>query len=114
MELYEIKNIDDAVEVDNLIRTKNTTSIFRGHACEAYHLIPSIARSPGITDKKERSNLEEFKKILNNNGYFKQNLEHNDFRILGLTQHVQKFPTRLLDWTGSILIALYFVCEDKK
>lgn len=112
MEINEIKSVDEAVKFNASILKTGVKYIFRGHSCEAFHLIPSIGRKSG--KDKERNNFEEFRKLLEKKGYFNQPLMHNDFRILGLAQHVQYFPTRLLDWTSNIFIALYFACENKE
>jgi len=112
MELNEIKIVDEAVKFDALIRKTGIKYIFRGHSCEAFHLIPSVEHIGSKAD--EQHNFEKFKNLLEKKGYFSQPLIHNDFRTLGLAQHIQYCPTRLLDWTSNILIALFFACEDKE
>ena len=115
MGLTSIQSIDEeAIEFIRKAEDDNIKQIFRGHACEAYKLIPSIDIRRGGENNSEEENFEKFKNSLKDEGYLQQELSHNDFRFLGLAQQYQAFPTRLLDWTDKILIALYFACEKKE
>jgi hypothetical protein len=106
----EIRNIDEAVEFVASIQKTGIKYIFRGHSRMEYNLIPLVGRE-GVKDE-EQDNFQRFKKLIEAHGYFEQPFLHNDFRTLGLAQHAQYCPTRLLDWTSSILIALYFSCKE--
>lgn len=79
---------------------------FRGHARSDWKLLPSLYRPP--------YKLEHEQTLLTR---FKQNalplLEYraeSSWEWLFLMQH-HGCPTRLLDWTESPLVALYFACE---
>ncbi|MBF0523247.1 MAG: FRG domain-containing protein [Candidatus Omnitrophica bacterium] len=114
MSLKRIRNVNEVVELYNSTTKEGSLFIFRGVSCEAYPLFPRIEWDEKANKAAEQGNFNDFKKSLENQGYFKQDFIHNDFRTLGLAQHYQRFPTRLLDWTSCILIALYFVCKNKK
>ena len=87
------------------------TMIFRGVPNSSYELIPSIGRCKA----KDSEALADFEKTIFEK--FKERavryLSHEprgDIEWLFLAQHYG-IPTRLLDWTESPLIALYFACD---
>lgn len=76
---------------------------FRGHPRNTYRLLPSLAREQhGIA--REALLAKRFKQ---NAHSFRQSPPRSEWEWLFLMQHFG-VPTRLLDWTESPLVALYF------
>lgn len=107
-----ITNIEEAVRVGAVC----ARSWFRGHPKIYDHLDPKIFRGFYIDEAyskfrtdSEQLIIEEFKRVAPSL-YSKIPLEGNNLDWLVLMQHYGA-PTRLLDWTESILIALYFAVK---
>lgn len=86
-------------------------STFRGARSVSYNLIPSAGRVP-IREKDTHAGME--KRMLR---MFKQRAlpylsytPRNDWEWLAVAQH-HGLPTRLMDWTSSPLVAMYFAVE---
>lgn len=80
---------------------------FRGHAKSEYKLLPSLARNARALER-EALLSKRFKQ----NAYpFRQSPPQGEWEWLFLMQHYG-IPTRLLDWTESPLVALYFAVND--
>lgn len=80
---------------------------YRGHTDESWSLIPSLIR---VTDweKKELALLYEFKKTASR--LFEK--RNNDWEVLFDMQHYW-IPTRLLDWTTVMGVAIAFILHNE-
>ena len=109
-EPFEIENFKDYIdlisEIGNIIQ--HDICLFRGQNCDK-PLLPKIGRLVDITDidSFEKDLLTDFKKRYL---AFSPITYNNDWDILALAQHYGLY-TRLLDWSESSLIALYFATE---
>ena len=81
---------------------------FRGCTDQAYSLIPSIARE-GFDLKHEDSLINFFKQ---NAVQFVAERPQSEWEWLFLARH-HSVPTRLLDWTESPLVGLYFATHSQ-
>lgn len=88
---------------------------FRGQCRGDYRLIPSVFRRPQldhVIEPDEPAWYDEdmmIQHIRQRNPSYEEGYK-NPFDLLCLLQHYD-FPTRLLDWTESVLIALYFAVK---
>lgn len=83
-----------------------THSWFRGQADDSWGLLPGIYRH-NVNTYREREMLRDFKLRAT---AFIQSPPRNDVELFFVMQHYG-MPTRLLDWTESHLVALFFAVD---
>jgi hypothetical protein len=101
----KIRSVPELLEVVEL-HGKNRSRLpvwFRGSTNKAHRLLPSLARKP-FKVKHERALINVFKQ---NAFQFIEQRPQSQWEWLFLARH-HACPTRLLDWTESPLIGLYF------
>jgi hypothetical protein len=81
---------------------------FRGHSDERWALVPSLGRRSG----RVKAEAYLIKKFRQNATLLMSHVPAGDWDWLFIMQH-HGVPTRLLDWTESPLIALYFAVSEK-
>lgn len=108
-----IENTADALKYLYGLSPNQSDLRFRGQAVFDWEIIPSIHRPGGL----ERYQTVQHEKFLLEKRPKKPipPLTHTEFELewLMVAQHYD-VPTRLLDWTSDILIALYFACDGER
>lgn len=105
---YKIRNLKNFTHLIESFSSNSNSLWYRGCGKASYNLVPTLYRHPCIQDVKELLDLES--QII---ARFKQRSvpyltrTHIDWEYLFLMQHFG-VPTRLLDWTESPYISLYF------
>ena len=111
-----IKTLHEYIEyVDFLLSIwKKPLIWFRGVSKAKYTLIPSIYRSDNYdyVIEEEREMMDEFIRRAKGINPLYQN-ESDRWTWYQIMQH-HGFPTRMLDWTSSSLIGLYFALRNIK
>lgn len=105
IDLHICKSIDSVSKLIVSLNAKRESLFFRGHSNANYLLQPSIMRSPKLYENENRLYNDlliecpaDFEKC------------HSHFEKLVKMQHYG-LPTRLLDITRNLLVALYFACS---
>ncbi len=107
MEEIFVKNYKEFTEVITAKRNELSDGIlwYRGQSDSKYSLIPSLLRFENGLEQEENL-IKSFKNITNS---YVEN--KTDWHILFDMQHYG-IPTRLLDWSGSLGVAIYFAIQD--
>ncbi len=109
MAIKKITSVSDLVKHLNDDTNPNSKPLwYRGHSISTWKLESSYDRLK--RPPKETTLVNEFRQ--NANYLLDKHTPKNDFDWLFLMQHYG-VPTRLLDWTESPLVALYFAVETE-
>jgi hypothetical protein len=107
----EINSISDLLTDLSTNYTDDELLWFRGQARSGWSLEPSLVRKNGVNDEKPL--MEEFKRdaipLLTRADLSGWNLTEWDWMFVMQHYHV---PTRLLDWSESPLIGLFFALDE--
>ena len=106
-ELGTIQSVSDFLALIQPHKSGKGQHLFRGHRARDWKLIPPIGRRPSSMDI-ESMMLEEFKRRARP---YVEAVSLSDTDWLAIAQH-HGMPTRLLDWSGSALVALWFAVKD--
>lgn len=102
----EISSVGDLIKHLKEDRPIDEPVWFRGQADAEWKLVPSLSRHGGVEVE-----LTLFKRFKQNALPFMVHRPENEWEWLFVMQH-HGLPTRLLDWTESPLVALYFIVAD--
>ncbi|MCX4151410.1 MULTISPECIES: FRG domain-containing protein [Paraburkholderia] len=104
--LGEVTNLAAYLERVNAVLDGATQGLFRGHRDADWMLKPGVARQTfNVRAEDESAMLEEFKRRAI--PYLESSYDLSETDWLAIAQH-HGMPTRLLDWSGSALAALWF------
>lgn len=111
-----IKDLSEYLQaVENIHRENIRKTLFRGQASyRKYKLLPSLyRRNEDVKEDVYSYECEEsfLSKFKSKSIPYLKNLPENDWEWMFLMQHYNT-PTRLLDWSESPLVALFFAVDD--
>ena len=102
----EITSVSGLLQAMAAERPEGRAVWYRGQTNAAWRLTPSIARHA-----QAGAELTLFKRFKQNALQFMLHRPEDDWEWMFIMQHHQ-LPTRLMDWTESPLVALYFAVEN--
>jgi hypothetical protein len=102
--IFRVTSVGDFLELSAWVYGNDSVA-FRGQRRQ-HSLLPSVARDPEYVSNEE-SVLREFQR---ESLPYLSHVPQSDWQWLAVAQH-NGLPTRLLDWTKSSLVALWFAVE---
>src|SRR5689334_7181889 len=104
----KIKNVSDLIEALRAQTKPDQTVWFRGQSDSRWKLLPSLGRK-NAHGQAEFALIKRFKQ---NAVPHISNRPQSEWEWLFLMQH-HRLPTRLLDWTESPLVGIFFAVAEK-
>lgn len=108
---YKVQNLSDFFSVIGSVIRTDEPFWFRGHSRVEWKLIPLALRYK-TRDQRDTalSLISEFKRVAEIK-LPRPPQQDEDLKWVQIARHFG-LPTRLLDWTESATVALYFACEE--
>lgn len=103
----EIQSVEELIEILSTVSSDGAERWYRGHRREDWQLSPSTFRTDGHRDNEEQM-LARFRHEAAATG---RQYGFDDWGWIAFAQH-HELPTRLLDWSQSPLVGLYFASEE--
>jgi hypothetical protein len=101
-----VEFIKEVEKARKILGCSKTGAFYRGHSKSIYKLLPSIFRGNFSSEKEHNLYVECYAR-----GNNLMNNSKNSWEFLSIMQHFG-IPTRLLDWSESLSIALFFAISD--
>lgn len=102
-----IRSLKEALELLGVIAPGENEYLFRGQADKDWKIESSLFRT-GYNEERESTLFSEIRHMNHNQ------LNSEDFIQLSCDMQHYGIPTRLVDWTGNLLNAIYFSCVNGK
>jgi hypothetical protein len=106
VEVRRATSLSEIIDHLDTLSGRAKTIWFRGHADARWRLEPSLARQDKLSSENQLT-----KRFKQNAFQFLQRVPTEEWEWMFLMQHYG-VPTRLLDWTESPLVGLYFALQE--